>query len=157
MDTTITTHPFIYFEKEDLGQLFFNNHDVLEGTKADSTSHEVELLERMRAVQFAKKRLQNRELSFQQRQDLSRFIQMGHDARYQLMRIYMQQVLIAAEQFETAGIPLEAMIQEGNLGLMAAIDSYDLDGSKSFSDYAAEHISQAIENLITFSQNRFGI
>ncbi len=49
-------------------------------------------------------------------------------------------------------MPIETLIQEGNLGLLTAVDNYTLNDGITFADYAAKQIYQAIENAIAYSE-----
>lgn len=115
-----------------------------------NTPYERELFERMQAMRFATHRLRNPKLRLQERLDLLQFVRMGRDAREQLIRANMRQVLVAAQKFHGNEMPIEGLIQEGNLGLSAAVDSYDLNDSTRFADYAATLIDQAIGNAIAY-------
>ena len=155
MYTETLTRPRIEIGQPNFDELFIEGFGPSISTELNTSLFERELLERARAVQFAEQRLQNTELRPQQRHDLLQFVQMGNDARYQLIRAYMKQVNAAAQRYRVDSLPFEVIIQEGNLGLLTAIDSFDLDGDRSFADHAAEHINQAIENVIAYSQNHF--
>jgi RNA polymerase primary sigma factor len=57
-------------------------------------------------------------------------------------------VVSIAKNFQKSGIPLEDLIQEGNIGLMKAVEKFDYTRNLRFSPYAQFWILQAIRQLI---------
>jgi len=62
----------------------------------------------------------------------------------QLTEAYLPMVLNAAREIGTRREEILDYIQEGSLGLMSAVRSFDREGSKSFRDYARWHIRKSI-------------
>jgi len=62
----------------------------------------------------------------------------------QLVRGNLTLVVALARRYAATGVPLLDLIQEGNLGLMHAVESFDPDKGFSFRTYATWWIRQAI-------------
>ncbi|MFI6479085.1 RNA polymerase sigma factor RpoD/SigA [Nonomuraea sp. NPDC050663] len=66
-------------------------------------------------------------------------------ARERLIRSNLRLVVSAAKRFANRGLPLLDVIQEGNLGLIRAVEKFDYARGYKFSTYAMWWIRQAIE------------
>ncbi len=89
-------------------------------------------------------------LTWQQECDLAERI-INHDdqlAREQLVRSNLRLVVSIAKRFATGKLPLSDLIEEGNLGLIRAIDSFDPSVGVRFSTYAAWWIKQCIKRAL---------
>ncbi len=81
---------------------------------------------------------------------LSRRIKKGDEqARKQMIRANLRLVINIAKRYMYLGIPLLDLIEEGNLGLMKAVDKYNPGKGFRFSTYAAWWIKQAITRSIS--------
>jgi RNA polymerase primary sigma factor len=69
-------------------------------------------------------------------------------AREQLIRSNLRLVVNIAKKFSGRGLTLGDLIEEGNLGLMRAVDTFDPDHGVRFSTYSAWWIKQAIKRAI---------
>ncbi len=71
-------------------------------------------------------------------------------ARDEIVKANLPLVLYVAKRYINKGVLLGDLIQEGNMGLMKAIDKYSLDLQYHFTTYATiwirQHIQRAIEN-----------
>lgn len=93
-------------------------------------------------------------LSAQQEIDLSKKIKKGNEqARKSMIRANLRLVISIAKRYIYLGIPLLDLIEEGNLGLMKAVDKFDPKKGYRFSTYAAWWIKQAITRSI-FEQGK---
>jgi RNA polymerase primary sigma factor len=80
---------------------------------------------------------------------LSRKIKKGDEqARKSMIRSNLRLVISIAKRYVHLGIPLLDLIEEGNLGLMKAVDRYNPRKGYRFSTYAAWWIKQAIMRSI---------
>lgn len=89
-------------------------------------------------------------LTRQQECELAQQI-IDHDdplARDQLVRSNLRLVVCIAKRFATGKLPLADLIEEGNLGLIRAIDSFDPSVGVRFSTYAAWWIKQCIKRAM---------
>jgi RNA polymerase primary sigma factor len=92
-------------------------------------------------------------LSFEEALELSRRIQKGdEDARRKLIEANLRLVIKIARGYASSSIPLMDIIQEGNLGLIRAVEKYDYSRNIRFSTYANWWIRQAISRYISNKQ-----
>lgn len=84
-------------------------------------------------------------LSITEEVDLARRIQSGDEqARIQMILANLRLVVKIARDFQGMGLPMSDMINEGNLGLMRAVDRFDPTKGAKLSTYAAWWIKQSI-------------
>ena len=89
-------------------------------------------------------------LSFEEELELSRCIQNGDEAaRRRLIEANLRLVIKIARCFVTPDVSLMDLIQEGNMGLMRAVDKYDHKKQVRFSTYAAWWIRQVISRYLS--------
>ena len=69
-------------------------------------------------------------------------------ARNDMIEANLRLVVSIARKYNNLGIPLEDLIQEGNLGLMKAVDRFDYHRGFKFSTYATWWIRQAISRAL---------
>lgn len=88
-------------------------------------------------------------LSFDEEIDLSKRIQEGDlCARKKLIESNLRLVVTIARKYVTPDLPLLDIIQEGNLGLITAVQKYEFSYNVRFSTYACWWIQQAITRSI---------
>jgi len=88
-------------------------------------------------------------LTAEQEIQLSRKIKKGDEqARKMMIRSNLRLVINIAKKYIHLGIPLLDLIEEGNLGLMKAVDKFDSRKGFRFSTYAAWWIRQGIIRAI---------
>ncbi len=77
-----------------------------------------------------------------------RLVQDGQAAREHLGRANTRLVVSIAKRYMGQGLPFPDLIQEGNVGLMRAVDKYDYKRGNRFSTYATWWIRQAITRAL---------
>jgi RNA polymerase sigma factor (sigma-70 family) len=75
---------------------------------------------------------------------LRRAIRAADDARHEFIQSNLRLVVSIAKRYQTPGMSLLDLIQEGNLGLMRAVEKFDHRKGFKFSTYATWWIRQAI-------------
>ncbi|NUM44529.1 MAG: sigma-70 family RNA polymerase sigma factor [Anaerolineales bacterium] len=115
-----------------------------------TTEEEISLAQRIengRACHRDLKRL-NGSATSQQIDFMSASIQDGEQARESLIKANTRLVVSIAKKYIGCGVPFLDLIQEGNLGLMKAVEKYDYLRGFRFSTYATWWIRQTITRAI---------
>ncbi len=113
-----------------------------------TAQQEVELAMRMEAGRPARERLKDEGLSVEDMSMLRHEIEMGEAAHKQLVQSNLRLVVALARRYAGRGMALLDLIQEGNVGLMRAVERFDYRRGFKFSTYATWWIRQAISRAI---------
>jgi RNA polymerase primary sigma factor len=106
---------------------------------------EVELAKRIEAGLFAEEKLSlAKNLSPQERRDLTWVVKDGQRAKSHLLEANLRLVVSLAKRYTGRGMQFLDLIQEGNLGLIRAVEKFDYTKGYKFSTYATWWIRQAI-------------
>ena len=88
-------------------------------------------------------------LSKEEEIELAKRIEQGDEsAREELIRANLRLVIAVASKYKGLNVPLEDLIQEGNIGLIKATSKYNYELGYKFSTYATWWIRQAITRAI---------
>ena len=88
-------------------------------------------------------------LTHEEEIDLSRRAKQGDArARQKLIEKNLRLVVSVAKKYRGYGLPFEDLIQEGNIGLMKAVEKFDPDRGFRFSTYATWWIRQAVQRAV---------
>ena len=112
---------------------------------------EVQLAKRIESGARASERLtvdSEEELSAVARRRLDRLVGDGIVAKAELIQANLRLVVSIAKRYMNRGMQFQDLIQEGNLGLMRAVEKFDYTKGFKFSTYATWWIRQAITRAI---------
>ncbi len=88
-------------------------------------------------------------LEAEEERELARRAKTGDDpSKRRLIESNLKLVVSVAKVYSRSGLPLPDLIQEGNIGLIKAVDSFDPEKGFRFSTYAVAWIRQAITRAI---------
>ncbi len=88
-------------------------------------------------------------LTANEEKELSRAISAGDTAaRDRMVRANLRLVVNIARAYTNKGLPLQDLIEEGNLGLLRAVEGFDPDMNTRFSTYGSYWIKQSIKRAL---------
>ena len=114
-----------------------------------SAEQEVILAKQMESGDIAQQRLDCADFSsWGERRELERQVNGRDDARQHLIQANLRLVVSIAKKYTSYGLTMMDLVQEGNIGLMRAVEKFDYTKGHKFSTYATWWIRQAITRAI---------
>ncbi|MFD9220473.1 RNA polymerase sigma factor [Streptomyces sp. NPDC060064] len=110
---------------------------------------EVDLARRVEAGLFAEEKLVSTpDLDSQLAIDLDKLVVMGRMAKRRLIEANLRLVVSVAKRYVGRGLTMLDLVQEGNLGLIRAVEKFDYARGYKFSTYATWWIRQAMSRAL---------
>ncbi|AVV47512.1 RNA polymerase subunit sigma-70 [Streptomyces sp. P3] len=114
-----------------------------------TAAEEVELARRVEAGLFAEEKLAgSADLAGELALDLDRLVVMGRMAKRRLIESNLRLVVSVAKRYVGRGLTMLDLVQEGNLGLIRAVEKFDYARGYKFSTYATWWIRQAMSRAL---------
>jgi RNA polymerase primary sigma factor len=119
-----------------------------------TAEQEVELAKRIEAGLYAQEKLRQADakeiakIPVKLRRDLQLIAADGGRARNHLLEANLRLVVSLAKRYQGKGLTLLDLIQEGNIGLVRAVEKFDYTKGYKFSTYATWWIRQALQRAI---------
>jgi RNA polymerase nonessential primary-like sigma factor len=127
-------------------EAFHDDHEAVhKAPSADSTTEKG-----LDVVKFYFKEIRKMPLlNFEQEQALAKRVQAGdEEARARMIESNLRLVVAIGKRYINRGLPFSDIIEEGNLGLIRAVEKFDYKRGFKFSTYASWWIRQSIERAI---------
>jgi RNA polymerase primary sigma factor len=119
-----------------------------------TAEQEVELAKRIEAGLYAQEKIRQADakeiakIPVKLRRDLQAIAADGARARNHLLEANLRLVVSLAKRYQGKGLTLLDLIQEGNIGLVRAVEKFDYTKGYKFSTYATWWIRQALQRAI---------
>ncbi len=111
-----------------------------------TAEQEVDLAKRIEAGLYAEHKLDTEpDLDEDYRRDLADVVEDGSRAKAHMLEANLRLVVSVAKKYSDRGLTLLDVVQEGNLGLIRAVEKFDYTKGYKFSTYAMWWIRQAIQ------------
>ncbi len=147
-------HDSLVVESE--GDLVLDSEALADEEKPELDETETEEYERgevssgLDAVKsYLKEIRKSRLLTFEEEQALAKKIAKGdHQARQKMIEANLRLVVSIGKRYINRGLPFSDVIEEGNIGLIKAVEKFDYKRGFKFSTYGSWWIRQSIERAI---------
>lgn len=119
-----------------------------------TAEEECELATKIRARAEAEEQLASGEIDLGEYERIQRA---ALESRDRMIQANLRLVISVAKNFRNRGLPMEDLVNEGNVGLMNAVDRFDPEVGSRFSTYAGYWIDQAIRRAVQNAQQMIHI
>lgn len=126
----------------DLLQIYFR--DIRPISELLTPEQEQNLAQLVQTGRIAKTKLDRPNVNADEYEMLQEVVEMADEARRELILANTRLVVSVAKAYQGRGLPLADLIQEGNLGLLKAVDRFDPERGVRLSTYATWWIRQSI-------------
>ncbi len=130
-------------DDEDLVRLYLTDIGQYMLLSKDDEVHLAQIMEMGREAQ-SELESAAKNLTPSRKRELRRMVRQGEEAQQAFVKSNLRLVVSIAKKYQASGLPLLDLIQEGNLGLMHAVEKFDWRKGFKFSTYATWWIRQAI-------------
>jgi RNA polymerase primary sigma factor len=114
-----------------------------------NAEEEIELAQRCEAGRAARNQLDDESLlTAVERRRLEGAVRRGQQARRHMIQCNLRLVVSMAGRYSGLGLPISDLVQEGNIGLMKAVDRFDHRRGVRFATYAGWWIQQAMRRAV---------
>jgi RNA polymerase primary sigma factor len=146
MDATLPATKLSSLPNDDMLAAYLRELRAQHRLSADEEQH---LAAQLAAGRAARQRLHDTMLAPDQQATLGEAIAVAEAARQRLVETHLPLVVALARPYANRGVPLLDLIQEGNIGLLQAIEKFEPDRGARLSTYAAWWIRQAIQRAVS--------
>ncbi|GAC1481253.1 MAG: sigma-70 family RNA polymerase sigma factor [Candidatus Saccharimonadales bacterium] len=94
-----------------------------------------------------------RHLNIDREQELQQAAEEGSAARQTMINANLRLVVSIAKRYRSASVPMSDLIQDGNIGLMIAVEKFDWRQGNRFSTYATWWIRQSINKSLDYTSS----
>jgi RNA polymerase primary sigma factor len=103
----------------------------------------------VKGIEASERLISGRKMSPSTLDRIEQAIEEGDAARRRLIKANTRLVISVAKRYVGQGVPFLDLVQEGNLGLMKAVDKFDYTRGYKFSTYATWWIRQAVSRAVS--------
>jgi RNA polymerase primary sigma factor len=114
-----------------------------------SAQEEIELAVQYERGRAAERRIESRACDAPERADLEALVVCGRHARQRLIEGNLRLVISLIQHYCGCGLPFGDLIQEGNIGLIKAVERYDPQRGVRFATYAGWWVRQTVLRALT--------
>ena len=135
-------------DEEDLVRLYLTDIGQYPLLTKDDEVRLAQAIEAGVAARAEQENTKAKDLTAAKKRELRRAVRAGDEAQRTFVQSNLRLVVSIAKKYQASGLPLLDLIQEGNLGLMHAVEKFDWRKGFKFSTYATWWIRQAITRAI---------
>ena len=147
-ELTVVPEPQVREETDQVGEALPLYLQEIGRVRLLTGPQEVELAQAIESGNLAREQL-HKVADPEEIEQLKDVIFAGEEARRKLIEANLRLVVSVARRYMNRGLPLADLIQEGNIGLLRAVEKFDYRRGFKFSTYATWWIRQAVTRAIS--------